>query len=695
MTVASTLTAKQYTSTGVSTQFAFPNKIFAAADLVVTIFDLAGTAYPFVNFANATLGLTFSVQNVDVDTGCTVVLSGPFTLNWTIDIRSLVADTQSTSIKNQGQFLPELHEESFDRATRQIQDLLRLTYTFGIHGPDTETVPWPALPAPSLRKSYGLLFDAITGLPGLGFLSAQNVTLGLLVPLLNLQQTAAEATAGATVVNFFYPPLSVDRYATNTTPGTTSMTAAFQAAINVAKISGGVITWDATKLYLLDAPLNCTNAGQLNVPSYTFRGIGGSHDTGRASLIVNHSGHVFDCAGSYHIIFEDISLRTTGTPQTIFFLARNSSNGLGVSGPSAGWHRFLNVRIVAACTKAIYYNYGSEDGTLMGCDWTNNYTGSSPKVCVFSAFNVLALSSTFITIATLGQSTIDHQILGGQYHCQSHDGAADTFYLDGAESLKIYGPWVACHDNTAGGRSMMYTDTSNGASSFVKIFGFQGERGLQPSYGFYFGNTAATCTGWGIYDAYIPASTKGLFANANVILDSFHIKNFQEQSSLGIQSAGTVQNSVIDSATTLVAIVASNNNTLIGRSENWTIGSSSNDNWIDSGTTNKTWTPNTSGLTITGALTIFEKHCLIHGSMVTVQLSMSAATSIVCAAGVNISGLPVNCAFRSALVSVCNQTTHVTIGAGMVETGVTGIILPAINVGANVVITITATYFRA
>lgn len=216
MTVASTLTAKQYISTGVNTQFAYPNKVFSATDLLVTIFDLLGNAYPFVNFVNVGLGLTFSVQNVDVDTGCTVVLSAPFTTGWTVDIRTQTAPIQSTSVKNQGQFLPELHEEAFDRLTRMAQDLMRLSYTYGIHGPDTEVAPWPALPVPSLRKGYGLLFDAVTGLPGLGFLSAQNVTFGLLAPLLNLQQTSAEIAAGVTPANSSYPPGSFSRYGVST-----------------------------------------------------------------------------------------------------------------------------------------------------------------------------------------------------------------------------------------------------------------------------------------------------------------------------------------------------------------------------------------------------------------------------------------------------------------------------------------------
>ena len=205
MTISSLITSKQYVGNGVATQFAFPNKIFAATDLVVTLIDLSGTQYPFVNFANATTGLSYGVQGVDVDGGCTVhFLGGAPTNGWTIDIRTNTPKLQGAALKNQGSFLPILHEEAFDKLTRMNQDILRQTYTYGIHGPDIESTPWPALPGARARKGYALMFDAVTGLPALGFLSAQNVTQGLIGPILN-PQTLAESAAGVTPTNYAIP----------------------------------------------------------------------------------------------------------------------------------------------------------------------------------------------------------------------------------------------------------------------------------------------------------------------------------------------------------------------------------------------------------------------------------------------------------------------------------------------------------
>lgn len=57
-------------------------------------------------------------------------------------------------------------------------------------------------------------------------------------------QTAAELAAGVTPTNYQYPPLSLQRYGTNTTPGTTDMTTAFNNAIIVANIDGGEVVFD-------------------------------------------------------------------------------------------------------------------------------------------------------------------------------------------------------------------------------------------------------------------------------------------------------------------------------------------------------------------------------------------------------------------------------------------------------------------
>lgn len=160
MTISTTVTSVQYLRNGTTTQWGWPNKIFSAADLVVN--DLDTSVPPIATLLG--LGTDYTVSNVDVDTGAIVTTTLPGIAGHTLDVRSNIAQNQLTSIKNQGSYLPELHEEFFDRITREVQDLTRKTYAFGIHGPDNEVPPWPALPAASQRANLYLGFSA-TGQP--------------------------------------------------------------------------------------------------------------------------------------------------------------------------------------------------------------------------------------------------------------------------------------------------------------------------------------------------------------------------------------------------------------------------------------------------------------------------------------------------------------------------------------------------
>lgn len=174
MTIASQLTQIQYPCNGATTQWSFNNKIFAAADLVATLIDTLGTLYAFTpsgfnTFTNVATGLSYTVYNVDVDSGCFIIFTAAPTSGWTLDLRTAIQELQSTSIKNQGSFLPELHEEFFDKITREVQDLRRLTYTFGIHGPDIEAVPWGPIPSATARANMGLVFNS-SGQPSVGVL---------------------------------------------------------------------------------------------------------------------------------------------------------------------------------------------------------------------------------------------------------------------------------------------------------------------------------------------------------------------------------------------------------------------------------------------------------------------------------------------------------------------------------------------
>lgn len=74
---------------------------------------------------------------------------------------------------------------------------------------------------------------------GTAFRSLNDASIAQLAPILGLGQTPAEAAAGVTPVNLQILPGFPDRYQTNTTPGTTDMSAGLQAAVNQMLQAGG------------------------------------------------------------------------------------------------------------------------------------------------------------------------------------------------------------------------------------------------------------------------------------------------------------------------------------------------------------------------------------------------------------------------------------------------------------------------
>ncbi len=115
MTVASSVARWQYTANGATTSFA-AGRILSAADLVVVVVT-AGVEVTQV------LNTDYTVSGVGSNAGSTVVF-GVAPLNAAIvSIRRVLPLTQLTSIRNQGAFFPEIHEDTFDRLVMMIQQV--------------------------------------------------------------------------------------------------------------------------------------------------------------------------------------------------------------------------------------------------------------------------------------------------------------------------------------------------------------------------------------------------------------------------------------------------------------------------------------------------------------------------------------------------------------------------------------------
>jgi hypothetical protein len=193
-----------------ATVFNFPFLITAATDLAVGF--IVGEVYTQI-----TSGYSVPAASIGNSGGGQVIFTAPPALGTTVDIRSQIPETQPTNFANLGAYYPENTTNAFDRAVRQIADLYRLTYAFGIHGPDQENTVWPALPAAASRAGGALVFDA-NGLPGVGVLTSTALTQSLFNGFLTANSvfpwpiTAVESMLLINPTSYQYPEGDIRRY---------------------------------------------------------------------------------------------------------------------------------------------------------------------------------------------------------------------------------------------------------------------------------------------------------------------------------------------------------------------------------------------------------------------------------------------------------------------------------------------------
>lgn len=118
MTVSSLIDREYFTGDGVNKNFPFKFLFFDDGDIYVYLIDPAGDARLLSQDTE------YSVTGVKDPAGGTVVTSTAPTAGYQVLIERIVAETQPTSFRNQGAFLPAIHEYAFDRLTMLIQQAL-------------------------------------------------------------------------------------------------------------------------------------------------------------------------------------------------------------------------------------------------------------------------------------------------------------------------------------------------------------------------------------------------------------------------------------------------------------------------------------------------------------------------------------------------------------------------------------------
>ncbi|HBU4068190.1 TPA: phage tail protein [Klebsiella pneumoniae] len=115
MTVSTQVSRNEYTGNGATTQYDFTFRILDKSHLLVQTLDTSE------GIVTLTLGTDYTVTGVNRYNGGKVVLTSALPAGYKISIERSTPVTQEASIRNQGGFFPEIHEDAFDKLTMLVQ----------------------------------------------------------------------------------------------------------------------------------------------------------------------------------------------------------------------------------------------------------------------------------------------------------------------------------------------------------------------------------------------------------------------------------------------------------------------------------------------------------------------------------------------------------------------------------------------
>jgi len=212
MSIASTTNRVDYTGNGAVDTYAYTFRIFSKTDLKVTV---RNTASPPVE-TTLTVDTHYTVTGAGDENGGNVALvngafdwldaDGDLKTNYRLTIRRVRPLTQTTDIRNQGDFFPETHEDSFDHGVMIAQQLDE-EIDRSVKNP--ETVPTSTF-SPTLPTDIATADKALVTNPsGNGFKMGPTVS-----EISSAQTHATNAAASATTAQNY--ATKTDGYAAST-----------------------------------------------------------------------------------------------------------------------------------------------------------------------------------------------------------------------------------------------------------------------------------------------------------------------------------------------------------------------------------------------------------------------------------------------------------------------------------------------
>lgn len=380
MTFSTTTNRKDYVGNGVTTAFSVPFRFFNDADLVVIQADTNG------NETTLILGTHYTVSGAGSYSPGTVNMVTAVPNLYTLTIKRIVALTQESSIRGQGAYFPEIHEDALDKLTaiaqQQEEEISRV-----IQVPES-AAGGQVLDAPVEGTVLGWVGGRLRNLASataqlaVNLLDSSNVALG--DALVAVKKTGCVATTLHAFNENRELNVLTDLGVDNT--GTTDCTSLVQGAMN----TGNTLYFPAGTYKL--TTLVCTVAGQ------KIYGAGpGSvllaNDTTkplfdvRADKVSIHdiriNGTATAVAASHYGVFTDAAFPAVGISiERVVFSGANSGVGLGHgvkfdTGCNYG-------RVIGCSVERLWGAIGSGYGVLVGkCTGIqvcgNNFTATSGR----------------------------------------------------------------------------------------------------------------------------------------------------------------------------------------------------------------------------------------------------------------------------------------------------------------------------
>ncbi len=181
-------------------------------------------------------------------------------------------------------------------------------------------------------------------------------------------QTNAEITANVTPVNYAYAPGIVDRYGTNTTPGTTDMTTAINHAVAVALAGGGVVQFLAAK-YAVASFVTVTFSGDRGTSGMQIFGAGANMtsilQTGTPTSVFTFIGATpTGAANEAQLVLRDFTISQASSTKTADGITLDSVANVRLSNViSRGFNTALHLKSALIVT-------GND-----GCQFTDSVNG--------------------------------------------------------------------------------------------------------------------------------------------------------------------------------------------------------------------------------------------------------------------------------------------------------------------------------